>query len=86
MSSKFKQQMMPAWRPIPSFRVAMTIFILFAIVFIGLGVLILIQSQAIQEIDIPYNQGSDPCTTLGQKCNITFQVTSVINAPVYVFY
>lgn len=44
MDSKFKQQMLPAWRPIPSFRVAMSLFILFAIIFISLGVLILVSS------------------------------------------
>ncbi len=44
MKSKFKQQMLPAWRPIPSFRVAIIIFIIFAMIFIGLGVAIFVQT------------------------------------------
>ena len=40
MSSKFKQQTLAAWRPIPSFRLAMCCFVTFAVIFIALGILI----------------------------------------------
>lgn len=78
--------MLPAWRPIPSFRVAISMFILFGIVFVALGVMILVSTEQIIEVSIPYNTGSDPCTVIGKKCNITFKVTEQMNGPVYVFY
>ena len=65
MSSKFKQQMLSAWRPIPSFRMAMCCFVTFAIVFIGLGILIYALSSSIQQVLVPYNQGNDACNTIG---------------------
>jgi hypothetical protein len=86
--SRFKQQMLPAWRPIPSFRVVMSCFIVNAIIFVGLGIMILNMSQNIQEVTVAYNTGAsdDPCKTFGKKCNLTFEVTELINSPVYVFY
>lgn len=44
MSSRFKQQMLPAWRPIPSFRWTLAVFIFFGLVFIGLGVAIFVST------------------------------------------
>jgi hypothetical protein len=86
MQSDFKQQMLWAWRPIPSFRVAMCMFILFGIIFVGLGVMIFVSTQQIVEVAIPYNEGNDPCTVIGRNCNITFKVNELMAGPVYVFY
>ena len=36
--SKFKQQMLPAWRPVPSFGSTMIIFGIFGIIFLTLGI------------------------------------------------
>lgn len=44
MQSDFKQQMLWAWRPIPSFNVAISTFILFGIIFVGLGIMILVST------------------------------------------
>lgn len=63
MSSSFKQQTLAAWRPIPSFRLAMFCFVSFAIVFIGVGILIYSLSTQIQQVIVPYN--SDVCHTIG---------------------
>jgi len=78
--------MLWAWRPIPSFRVAMCMFILFGIIFVGLGVMIFVSTQQIVEVAIPYNDGNDPCTVIGKNCNITFKVNELMPGPVYVFY
>ena len=47
--SKFKQQTLPAWRPIPSFRSTMITFTVFGIIFLGLGILLYAMSDQIRE-------------------------------------
>lgn len=40
--------MLPAWRPVPSYASTMTIFIVFGIVFLTLGVALYVMSEKIQ--------------------------------------
>jgi len=54
--SKFKQQMLPAWRPVPSYASTMIIFIVFGIIFLTLGVLLLVMSDGIYQVELPYNK------------------------------
>ena len=48
--SKFKQQMLPAWRPVPSFGSTMIIFGIFGVLFLFLGVTLYIMSNKIQNV------------------------------------
>ena len=48
--SKFKQQMLPAWRPVPSFGSTMIIFGIFGFIFLALGVTLYIMSNNIQSV------------------------------------
>ena len=45
--SKFKQQMLPAWRPVPTYLGTLTIFIVFGIVFLTLGIIMYVMSDKI---------------------------------------
>ena len=45
--SKFKQQMLPAWRPVPSFGSTMIIFGIFGVIFLTLGVTLYVMSDKI---------------------------------------
>ena len=45
--SKFKQQMLWGWRPIPSFTCALSCFIIFGLLFLGLGIMIFLTSSQI---------------------------------------
>ena len=49
--SKFKQQMLPAWRPVPSYTSTMTIFIVFGITFLTLGIVLYVMSDKIQQVE-----------------------------------
>ena len=42
--SKFKQQMLPAWRPVPSFASTMITFSVFGIIFLSLGIALYVMS------------------------------------------
>jgi hypothetical protein len=46
-ASKFKQQTLPAWRPIPSFRSTMITFTIFGIIFLTLGIVLYTMSDQI---------------------------------------
>ena len=50
--SKFKQQTLPAWRPVPTAMSTMITFTAFAIFFLGIGVLLFIMSGKIIEESI----------------------------------
>ena len=47
--SKFKQQTLPAWRPVPTAMSTMLTFTAFAIFFLGIGVLLFVMSGKIIE-------------------------------------
>ena len=46
-ASRFKQQMLPAWRPVPSFGSTMIIFAIFGIIFLLLGIALYVMSDKI---------------------------------------
>lgn len=48
-NNKFKQQTLPAWRPVPSFGSTMVIFGIFGGIFLTLGIALYIMSDKIQE-------------------------------------
>lgn len=84
-NSKFKQQTLPAWRPIPSFRSTMITFTVFGIIFLGLGVLLYIMSDQIKEIVVTNYDDLDQCKAK-DSCTIEFKVTENIQQPIYVYY
>lgn len=61
-ASRFKQQMLPAWRPVPSFGSTMIIFAIFGIVFLLLGIALYVMSDKIQEVSKQYDNITT-CTT-----------------------
>ena len=54
-ASKFKQQMLPAWRPVPSYGSTMIIFVIFGVIFLTLGIALYVMSDKIQEATFNYN-------------------------------
>jgi hypothetical protein len=67
-SSRFKQQTLPAWRPIPSFKSTMITFTVFGLVFLALGIALYVMSDKIKEVTKQYND-IDICAT-GKSCTI----------------
>ena len=54
-NSKFKQQTLPAWRPIPSFKSTMITFSVFGIIFLALGIVLYTMSNQIVEYNSNYD-------------------------------
>ena len=81
-SSRFKQQRLPAWRPVPTLLSIIIFYVLFAIIFITLGIIVLIFSGKIVSQEIPYN---DQCK--GKKiCELTETIKEDMKAPIMVYY
>ena len=82
--SKFKQQMLPAWRPVPSFGSTMIIFGIFGVVFLFLGVTLYVMSSQIQSVTEQYDQFcSKPIIPLTKEnpdpdneCSLTITIES----------
>lgn len=58
--SKFKQQTLPAWRPVPTAMSTMLTFTAFAIFFLGIGVLLFVMSGKIIEESVQYDENCYP--------------------------
>lgn len=81
-NSKFRQQKLPGWRPVPSMARTITIFIILGIVFAGLGVLILIFSNEIVEDGQRYDILCKDTTI----CKITFNITKTMKKNIFIYY
>ena len=83
-NSKFKQQKLPGWRPVPTITSTTIIFICFGVVFILLGALILIFSNQIIEIQKRYD---DLPNCKGSKiCNISIEIEHDMKRDIMVYY
>lgn len=80
-NSKFKQQRLPAWRPVPSICATITIFLLFGIIFLIIGAIVLIYSQDIFELTTQYDT---KCKLT--NCEIQFEIDRDLNTTVMFYY
>ena len=93
--SRFKQQKLPAWRPVPTITSTTITFVSFGIIFIILGIIILVYSHKIKEYKKKY---SDLCndhlnisdyyknSEVDPNCVIELEVEKDMDLPVMVYY
>ena len=81
--SRFKQQKLPAIRPVPTTISTTIIFTSFGILFIFIGIILLISSNKIVEI---INRYDDECSAITNPCKIKFELKQEMQAPVMVYY
>lgn len=53
--NRFKQQTLPAWRPVPTLVSSLITFLVFGVIFLTLGIVLVEFSNNIQEISMQYN-------------------------------
>ena len=80
-NSRFKQQRLPAWRPVPTILSIIITFSFFGIAFIFLGVVLLIYSKKIKFEEVDYTD-----CEVGKNCNKSIIIKEDISKPVYVYY
>ncbi len=81
-NSKFKQQKLPAWRPVPTITSTSVTFFLFGIAFIVIGIVVLNYSNQIVEVSQQY----DSTCNLNSFCQVNFTVSSPMAPPVMLYY
>ena len=79
--SRFKQQNLPAWRPVPTILSIVIVFTVFGILFVILGIVLLVYSNKVKSAKIDYTdcESNDPC-------NKQLTLEDDIDAPVFVYY
>ena len=83
-NSKFKQQKLPGWRPVPTIASTTIIFICFGIVFILLGTLILVFSSRVIEIQRQYD--NIPQCKDSKICNISIEIEQDMDKTIMIYY
>ena len=82
-SSKFKQQKLPAWRPVPTITSSTITFFLFGTIFIIIGVFISSLSKQIVEIPNRYDNLKAFQDT---KVIVSIKLDKTIKQPIFVYY
>ena len=81
-NSRFKQQRLPAWRPVPTILSIIITFSAFGVAFIVIGLFILIYAKKIKIEEIDYTN----CGEIGQNCSISITIKEDIPKPIFVYY
>lgn len=82
-NNKFKQQKLPAWRPVPTIWSTTITFVVFGLIFLAIGIVVLLYSNEIQEQTIEYDT---ICETQVSPCKVQFNITTKYVAPVMFYY
>ena len=83
--SKFYQQRLSAWRPIPSIGVILIFYSLFSLIFIILGIILIVFSNEIKELEIKYNTLCKD--KKNQSCDIiNIEIGENIDSPINIYY
>lgn len=79
--SKFKQQTLSAWRPIPTPLSTVVSFLSFTVLFLLFGIILFTSSNEIVESSVEYTD----CDNWG-SCTVEIQLEKEAKAPVYLYY
>ena len=80
--SRFKQQRLPAWRPVPTIMSIIIVFSVFGILFLILGIVLLVYSSKVKSIELRYD---DQCN-LDTSCTVSETIKEKIEKPVFFYY
>jgi len=83
-NSRFKQQRLPAWRPVPTINSIIAVFSTFGIIFIILGIILLKYTKKVKIIYKDYFP--DICNNENENCEFTIDINEELTKPVYVYY
>jgi preprotein translocase subunit SecG len=79
--SRFKQQNLPAWRPVPTILSIVIVFAVFGILFIVLGIVLLVYSNKVHSAELDYTD-----CALDTSCTKSLTLEEDIDSPVFVYY
>ena len=87
-NSKFKQQKLPGWRPVPTITSTTIIFFCFGGVFIVLGIIILIFSNQIEEVSYRYDEEcqKQKKANNNDECVIQLKINKKMERKIMIYY
>jgi len=85
-NSKFYQQKMFGWRPLPTISCITIIFVCFAIFFIIMGIIILVFTAQVKEIVTRYDTCDDVLTTSPYTCKLHININEDMKKPIMIYY
>ncbi len=80
-NSKFRQQKLPGWRPVPTLSCITIIYLSFAVFFILFGIIILVFNSQVQEIKFRYDNWNQ---TQSRICS--FNIPEKMKKPIMIYY
>jgi len=85
--SKFKQQTLPAWRPVPTAMSTMLTFSIFSVIFLAIGIVLYVLSEQIVEASVQYDEVCYKFIDKKENCTVKLAAfDKVVKGPVYVYY
>ncbi len=81
-NSRFKQQNLPAWRPVPTLGSTIVIFVSIGIIFITFGIILSLYSTKINEIKFRYDEECKSNNT----CDLKFTISKTMKKDIMVYY
>ena len=85
-NSKFKQQKLPGWRPVPTITSTTIIFLCFGVVFIVLGIIILVFSNKIVEVSFRYDEECKKQKKENGNCIIKLNINKKMEKKIMIYY
>ena len=80
--NKFFQQRLPAWRPVPTLCAIIIFYTAFSLIFIAIGVVLIIFSNQIKEIEIKYNEKCKD--KKNQDCQVEQEISEDMDKPIFI--
>ena len=82
--SRFYQQRLPAWRPVPTICAIVIFYSIFSLIFLIIGIFLLEFSNKIKEIEIKYNEYCKKQNN--NNCKIEHEIKEDIPRPIFIYY
>ena len=85
-NSRFKQQNLPAWRPVPTLGSTIVIFVSIGIIFITFGIILSFYSTKINEIKFRYDNQCESKEPPNELCYLNFTISKTMKKDIMVYY
>ena len=82
--SRFYQQRLPAWRPVPTICSIVIFYSIFSLIFLIIGIFLIEFSNEIKEIEIKYNEYCKRQNN--NNCKIELEIKEDIPRPIFIYY
>mmetsp|Transcript_10087 Transcript_10087/g.11486 ORF Transcript_10087/g.11486 Transcript_10087/m.11486 type:complete len:132 (+) Transcript_10087:13-408(+) len=80
--NRFKQQTLPAWRPVPTLMSSLITFLVFGVIFLTFGIVLIEFTKDVVEVEYRYDTECSAQTS----CTVLLDIPEKMEQPVMVYY